>query len=189
MSMRNDLRSDLLHLPMLKTLPIPGRDVVLAQVMSGALSLVVSQVLLVGVAYAALTLTPGSSPVPAQVLVAGAIAAPALLLALNAANFTLHNGAALLFPGWVKLGEHGPGGIEATGQMMLTTVATLLGLVLLLVVPAAAGSVGYLAFSAELGTGVLVGLLIASAVLAAETWLMVSGLGRAFETVEPTQIG
>ena len=189
MSMRNDLRSDLLHLPMLKTLPIPGRDVVLAQVMSGALSLVVSQVLLVGVAYAALTFSPGSSPVPAQVLVAGAIAAPALLLALNVANFTLHNGAALLFPGWVKLGEHGPGGIEATGQMMLTTVATLLGLVLLLVVPAAAGGVGYLAFSTELGTGVLVGLLIASAVLAAETWLMVSGLGRAFETVEPTQIG
>ncbi|MCE9602923.1 MAG: putative ABC exporter domain-containing protein [Gemmatimonadetes bacterium] len=189
MSMRNDLRSDLLHLPMLKTLPIPGRDVVLAQVMSGALSVVVSQGLLACVAYAALTLSPGSSPVPAQVLVACAIAAPILLLALNAANFTLHNGAALLFPGWVKLGEYGPGGIEATGQMMLTTVATLLGLVLLLVLPAVAGGVGYLAFSAELGTGVLMGLLVATAILAAETWLMVSGLGRAFETVEPTQIG
>ena len=189
MSMRNDLRSDLLHLPMLKTLPIPGRDVVLAQVMSGALSLVGSQLLLAAVAYVALTVSPGSSPVPAQVLVACAIAAPLFLLTLNAANFTLHNGAALLFPGWVKLGEHGPGGIEATGQMMLTTVATLLGLVLLLVLPAVAGGVGFLAFSAELGTGVLVGLLAASAMLAAETWLMVSGLGRAFETVEPTQIG
>ena len=188
-SMRNDLRSDLLHLPMLKTLPIPGREVVLAQVMSGALSLVVSQVLLAGVAYAALTLSPGASPVPAHILVACAIAAPAFLLALNAANFTLHNGVALLFPGWVKLGEHGPGGIEATGQMMLTTVATGLGLALLLVVPAIAGGVGYLVFSAETGTGVLVGLLVASAVLAAETWFMVAGLGRAFETVEPAQIG
>jgi ABC-2 type transport system permease protein len=189
MSMRNDLRSDLLHLPMLKTLPIPGRDVVLAQVLSGALSVVVSQVLLAGVAYAALTLTPGSSPVPAPVLLACALAAPAFLLALNAANFTLHNGAALLFPGWVRLGEQGPGGIEATGQMMLTTLATMLGLVLLLVLPLVAGGAGFLVFSAEPGTGVLVGLLVASAILAAETWFMVSGLGRAFETVEPTQVG
>ena len=189
MTMRNDLRSDLLHLPMLKTLPIPGRDLVLAQVMSGALSLAVSQVLLVGVAYAALTLSPGASPVPAQLLVACAIAAPALLLALNTANFTLHNGTALLFPGWVKLGEHGPGGVEATGQMMLTTVATLLGLVLLLVIPAIAGGVGYLALSAEMGTGALVGLLVAAAVLAAETWFMIAGLGRAFDSVEPTQLG
>lgn len=189
MTMRNDLRSDLLHLPMLKTLPIPGRDVVLAQVMSGALSLVISQVLLAAVAYAALTFSPGASPVPAQVLVAGAIAAPAFLLALNAANFTLHNGTALLFPGWVKLGEHGPSGVEATGQMMLTTVVTLLGLALLLVLPAVGGAIGYFASGAELGTGVLVGLLIASTVLAAETWFMVSGLGGAFETVEPTQIG
>ena len=188
-SMRNDLRSDLLHLPMLKTLPIPGRHVVLAQVMSGALALAASQVLLVGVAYAALTLSPGKSPVPLQVIVACAIAAPAFLLALTAANFTLHNGLALLFPGWVKLGAHGPGGIEATGQMMLTSLAMLLGLALLLVVPAVAGGVGYLVFSTELGTATLVGLVVAAVVLAAETWFMVSGLGRAFETVEPTHLG
>lgn len=189
MTMRNDLRSDLLHLPMLKTLPIPGRDVVLAQVMSGSLSLAISQVLLAGVAYLSLTLAPGASPVPAQVLLACALAAPLFLVALNAANFTLHNGAALLFPGWVKLGEHGPGGFEATGQMMLTSVATLVSLALLLVLPALAGGVGYLVFSSELGTGVLVGLLVASAILAAETWFMVSGLGRAFEKVEPSQVG
>lgn len=189
MSMRNDLRSDLLHLPMLKTLPIPGRDVVLAQVMSGALSLVVSQMLLTGVAYIGLTFAPGTSPVPAQVLVACAIASPLFLLALNAANFTLHNGMALLFPGWVRLGERGPGGVEATGQMMLTSIATLVALALLLVVPALAGGLGYLAFSTEMGTGVLVGLLVAAAVLAAETWFMIAGLGRAFESVEPAQIG
>ncbi len=189
MTMRNDLRSDLLHLPMLKTLPIPGRDVVLAQVMSGSLSLAISQVLLAGIAYLALTLAPGASPVPAQVLLACTLAAPLFLVALNAANFTLHNGAALLFPGWVKLGEHGPGGFEATGQMMLTSVATLLGLALLLVLPALAGGIGYFVFSSELGTGVLVGLLAASAILAAETGFMVSGLGRAFEKVEPSQVG
>jgi hypothetical protein len=189
MTMRNDLRSDLLHLPMLKTLPIPGRDVVLAQVISGSLSLAISQVLLAGIAYLALTLAPGASPVPAQVLLACALAAPVFLVALNAANFTLHNGAALLFPSWVKLGEHGPGGFEATGQMMLTSLATLLGLELLLVLPALAGGIGYLVFSSEMGTGVLVGLLVASAILAAETWLMISGLGRAFEKVEPSQVG
>lgn len=189
MTMRNDLRSDLLHLPMLKTLPIPGRDVVLAQVISGSLSLAISQVLLAGIAYLALTLAPGASPVPAQVLLACALAAPVFLVALNAANFTLHNGAALLFPSWVKLGEHGPGGFEATGQMMLTSLATLLGLELLLVLPALAGGIGYLVFSSEMGTGVLVGLLVASAILAAETWFMVSGLGRAFERVEPSQVG
>jgi hypothetical protein len=122
-------------------------------------------------------------------LVAGAIGAPGFLVALNAANFTLHNGAALLYPGWVKLGEHGPGGIEATGQMMLTGVATLLGLALLLVLPALGGAVGYFVAGSDLGTGVLVGLVAATALLAAETWFMIAGLGRAFEKVEPTQVG
>ena len=43
LSLHDALPIYLLHLPMLKTLPIPGRDVVLAQVLSGALSVVVSQ--------------------------------------------------------------------------------------------------------------------------------------------------
>lgn len=188
-TMRNDLRSDLLHLPMLKTLPIPGRDVVLAQVLSGSLLLALSQVLLAGVAYVALTIAPGDSPLPPQLLVACAVAAPGFIVALNAANFTLHNGAALLYPGWVRLGEHGPGGIEATGQMMLTSVATLIGLALLLVVPALGGAIGYFVAGADLGTGVLVGLAVATALLAGETWLMIAGLGRAFEKVEPSQVG
>lgn len=189
MSMRNDLRSDLLHLPMLKSLPIAGRDVVLAQILSGALVLWFQQVLMLAPLFVALLIAPGASPVPPDALLAALLGLPPMLLALNAANFSLHNGLALLLPGWVKLGERGPSGVEATGQMMLTSVVMLLGLALLLVPPALGAGLGYLAAGGALGTQVLVGLVAAAAVLAAETWFVVRALGGAFERVEPLQVG
>ncbi len=189
MSMRNDLRSDLLHLPMLKTLPIAGREVVLAQVMSGALTIALPQVLLLVVSGVAALRAPAQVPLPAQAIPGVLVAAPPLLLALNAAHFSLHNGLALLFPGWVKLGERGPSGIEATGQMMLTSIATLLGLALLLFLPAVGATMAFVAARAELGTGVLLAGLVAAALLALETWAMIHALGGAFERVEPMHLG
>ena len=188
-TMRNDLRSDLLHLPMLKTLPISGRAIVLVQVLSGALAVTLPQLLCAAAAAVAMLRAPEPPGIPAPVIAGVLVGAPALLLAVNVANFTLHNGLALLFPGWVKLGERGPTGIEATGQMMLVSGATLLALALLLLLPVAVGAVGYFAFAREVGTGVVVALLAGSALLGLEAWLLMRGLGRAFARVEPMQVG
>lgn len=188
-TMRNDLRSDLLHLPMLKTLPISGRAIVLVQVLSGALVVTLPQLLCAAAAAVAMLRAPEPPGIPAPVIAGVLVGAPALLLAVNVANFTLHNGLALLLPGWVKLGERGPTGIEATGQMMLVSGATLLALALLLLLPVAVGAVGYFAFAREMGTGVVVALLAGSGVLGLEAWFLMRGLGRAFARVEPAQVG
>lgn len=187
-TLRNDLRSDLMHLPMLKTLPIPGRELVLAQVMSGALVVAVAQLLLLGVAAYAFSLAPGKPLVPTDIAIAVVLGAPFALAAVNTVNFTLHNGAALLFPGWVRLGEKGPSGFEATGQTMLTGIATLLALAVLLILPLLAGGGVFVAFTGERGSGVLGGILAGALVLGVEAWYMVGGLGRAFDKVEPMQV-
>lgn len=187
-TLRNDLRSDLMHLPMLKTLPIPGRDLVMAQVLSGALPIAVAQLLLVVVSAYAFSRAPGKQLVPTDVGLAVLLGAPFALVAINTANFTLHNGAALLFPGWVRLGERGPSGFEATGQMMLTGIATLLSLAVLLVLPLVVGAGVYFAFLGQRGSGVLGGILAGAAVLGVESWFLVAGLGRSFAKVEPMQV-
>lgn len=188
MTTRNDLRSDLLHLPMLKTLPMRGDVIVRAQVVSGALTAALPQLLLLAAALLALILESGEKRVPAPLLAAAAVGGPPLLLALNIANFSLHNGVALLFPGWVRLGERGPAGIEATGQMMLITGATLLSLALLLLLPALVGAVAWFAFGPEPGTALVTALLGGGLMLAAEAWGLVRALGIAFDRVEPMQV-
>ena len=188
MFLRNDLRSDLLNLPLLRTLPLRGRDLVLAEILSGATANAIAQTLLLIVAVFSIGMGESKLTVPVEARVALLVGAPALLLALNGVLFTLHNGAALLFPGWVRLGERGPSGFEATGQMMITSVATLLSLAVLLILPAIGGAIAFFLLSAQLGSAVLVACTVAAALLAGEVHLMVLGLGRAFDRVEPIQM-
>jgi hypothetical protein len=46
-----------------------------------------------------------------------------LLPAVNGLGMLLHNGAALLLPGWTHIGTGRPGGVEALGQNMLVLIA------------------------------------------------------------------
>jgi len=192
MTLRNDLRSDLLHLPMLKTMPMRGREVVLAQVASGAIPLAVAQYLTMLVAFAGAFASGGAeiaAKAPLDVAIAVALGAPLLLLGLNGVNFVIHNAIALLFPAWVKLGEHGAGGVEAMGQMMMTMIAVLLCLALSLVLPAAAGAVLFFAFKAQVAVATAVCVVGAGAALVAECYGLAALLGGAFERVEPSQVG
>lgn len=186
--MRNDLRSDLLQLPMLKTLPIRGDALVRAQVLSGAIAIATPVILLLWVALLAASLARGEYAVPAELVAALAVGGPPFLLVLTAATFTLHNGVALLLPGWVRLGEKGPTGIEATGQMMLVSVGQLVAVALLLIAPVLVGGLAWFAAAGELGTAVVTALLGGALVLAGEAWLLLRGLGRAFDRIEPSQV-
>ena len=95
-SMRNDLRSELLHLSLLKTLPLRGRDIVLAEVSSSVLPVAVMEYLLVLASLVALGYA--GSPVTQPIRMALALSAPVLLLGLSGAVFMIHNALALLFP-------------------------------------------------------------------------------------------
>jgi hypothetical protein len=187
MILRNDLRADLLQLQLLKTLPLRARDVVLVQVLGTSGAMWVGQVLMVLIGGAALSTTALAAKIPGGVLAAALIGTPALLLALNAANFTIHNGAAVLFPGWVRLGETPSGGVEAMGQMMMIGLATILALVLLLVAPAIVGTIVVAFLRGAPAAAVAAGALTAAAVLAGEVYLLILGLARAYDRVEPLQ--
>lgn len=185
---RNDLRADLLHLPMLKTLPLTGRQIVTAQILSGALPVALGQLLLLIAALIANAQLHGKDSVPPWLLTGLAVTSPVVLVALNAANFAIHNGLALLFPAWIKLGAGGPGGIETMGLGILTFLVLAIALLLLLLLPAGVVAGFYLGIGAHQVTAVAAALGVGSAVLAGEVWVLTAALGRAFQRVEPTQV-
>ncbi|HYV98618.1 MAG TPA: putative ABC exporter domain-containing protein [Gemmatimonadaceae bacterium] len=185
---RNDLRSDMLHLPFLKTVPLRGREIVLAEVASGALPLTALQLVLVGIA--AIALSMSASPVVVSATFRGAllVSAPFVLLAFNGAVFALLNGTAVLFPAWIKLGPTGGGGIELMGQAMMSMFGVLICVLLLLVAPVA-GVAAIFSFLEPTGLVAIAGTVIAgAAILAAEAYGIIALLGRSFERAEPSSV-
>lgn len=187
MSMRNDLRNELLHLSLLKTLPLRGRDVVLAEVASGALPLALMQFLLGLVALASFAFTNEAS-LPTGVRLAVITAAPVLLLGLNGAIFMIHNGIALLFPGWIRLGSAGGGGIEMMGMGMITLAIALVMLLALLLAPALALAIVVGVLRQRLALALLLGGWLAGLLLVAETIGCARALGGSLDRIEPTAV-
>jgi hypothetical protein len=184
---RNDLRQDLLSLSLIKTYPLRGRLIVLAELVSPAVLLTLFQVVC-GVA-AGLALPADAR---ARILVLPAITlmacAPLALLVLNAANFAIQNGTALVFPSWARLGSN-PAGLEAMGQTVLFALASLLALALSLVVPVGVGASVYVLTTGWYGDLTVVAALMAGVlVLAIEIALIVAALGDVLERTEPSAI-
>ena len=183
---RNDLRQDLLHLALLRTWPLRGPTMVAAQMASPTIVLTVFQLGLVAAACAA---------VPMAVLdhwghgtlIAALVAVPLVSLALNAANVAIQNGAALMFPTWVRLGADS-GGIEAIGQNLLMMIGSMVALVLCLIGPVAAAGV-VRTLMADLGpVSFVAAAAVAAVALGLETYAMVLALGNLFERTDPTAI-
>jgi ABC-2 type transport system permease protein len=189
-SFRSDLRSDMTHLPLLKSLPLRGTDLVLAEVASGALPLAAAQFVLLLVAELALNSSVRHSVrVPADVALGALVAAPVLLLAVNGAMFTIFNGTAVLFPAWVRLGPAAATGIEAMGQNLLATVGSMVVLGVLLILPAAAGGAVFFLWRVHAGLAFALAGNAGGAVLLLETYGILARLGRAFDRAEPTLVG
>lgn len=181
---RNDLRQDMQHLPLLKSLPIAPGDLMVAEVVSGALPMAVLQQTLLVVAFAASIGLP-SLPLDGSTRLALLIASPIAVLALNGALLTIQNGTAVLFPGWIRLGPAANTGVEALGQNLLASVSNLVSLAVALVIPAVvAFGTASLAGQPRAVTLALI-VIIASAILALETYGALRLLGRAFAKAEP----
>jgi hypothetical protein len=105
---------------------------------------------------------------------------------LNALTLTVQNATALLFPDWVRLGPERTGGVEAIGQNLLTTVASLFALVLALVLPLlVGGGVGYAVWlRAGLAPAVVVGSVLFAALVVAELYGALTWLGGVFEKTD-----
>lgn len=187
--LRNDLRTDLPRLEVLRTYPIAAGRLVAAEIASCALVLSALELLLLGAIFIVQLRNPD---VDLSILDRLALftAAALALPALNALGASLHNAAALLLPAWIPLGADRKPGIEAMGQLYLTILVTLVALALLLLLPVLAGALIMLTFVGQYGLWSAVpAVLAASAVAAGELALILRWLGRVFDRTEPSVVG
>lgn len=184
---RFDLRLDLPQLAVLKTFPISGRRLVMAEVAGGTILHTITIWSLIAIP-AFIVLRGLSNPIGTESPGAFIVALLLSIPALNALFFTIHNGTALLFPAWVRLGVE-PGRFEAMGQNMLTMGATTLAALVALVFPIGLGA---LAFWLTHGFGVwialMTGVLTGVAVLIAELGPALYWLGSVFERIEVGEV-
>lgn len=182
---RNDLRSDLLKLDLLRSYPLPGGVVVAAETAASTLVLTALQLALLLVAYLAFLGNAWMEP-NLEVRTAALLAAVVCLPGVNYLGMLIQNGTALLFPAWVHLGSGRPGGVEALGQNMLMIVAYSALLAAGLAVPGTLSAVVWLLLRDSLGWGAgAPAAVVLLATIAVESAFIVRWLGGVFERTDP----
>ncbi len=185
---RNDLRMDLPRLPVLKTWPITGRELLVGELLAPWVVLSIVVWFLLAVAFAlspAWSVGPGDSFGRAAVALAGAILAPMLI----AGQLIVQNAAVVLFPGWVATGGARARGVEAMGQNLLMFAATLLALAVgVLPALAVAGALGWIFYLFIGWPGALPAAVVFAGILVGEAMLALTWLGRVLERTEPSQV-
>jgi ABC-2 type transport system permease protein len=187
-ALRDDLRSDLPRLALLRTFPLSGERIVTMEVMAVAIPVALMQWLFLLVALVA---SLGEAAIPGGVgaRVALALAAAVFLPLVGLAGTWVQNAVALLFPDWVPTGRQRGAGVESTGQGMLLFGASIIVTLLLMVVPMIAA-----AAMAVVGRGLGVWALVpAAAVGAGVLWVemrvLLRWLGGVFERTDPVEAG
>lgn len=184
---RDDLRTDLQHIDLLKTYPVPGWGIILGEVLGPAAVLAILQLILVLLATGILPSVEDHPWTLPQRIYVGTAAA-LLLPCLSFIGVLVQNAAVLLLPGWIHLGREHQHGVEAMGQRLISSLATVLSL-LIAALPAA------VLFLATWFAGYwLIGLAIAPvAALVAAVGLLAEGaagifwLGRIFDRFDPAK--
>jgi hypothetical protein len=186
---RNDLRGDLLKLDLLRSYPVSGRTIVTAEVAASASVLTLIELSLLLFAYVAFLGNTGLE-LGLGLRTAIFVGAVFCLPAISFMGMLIQNSAAVLYPDWVHLGGHRPGGVEALGQNMLAMIAFVALLALTLAVPAgAAGAVLFL-LEPSLGFWAAVPAVVAAlAVVAVEARVAVEWLGKVFDRTDPPGAG
>ena len=186
MMMRNDLRQDLAHLAVLKTWPVRGVAIVRgellapAAVLSALACLIIATAAMLSPDSAARSLAADGTP-RLSVAIAAMLAAPALILT----QLVVYNGIAILFPGWIRIGQARTPGVEMMGQSMLMMVGVLLAVAGALIPAVLIAMLAGFALQAAAGAAPLVVMAaILSMVLIGECLLAVVGLGAALDRTD-----
>jgi putative ABC exporter len=182
---RNDLRSDLLKLDLLRSYPLAGRAVIAAETAASTVVLTALQIGLLLVAYFAFL--GNANMYPSLGLRTLALAtAVACLPGINYLGLLIQNGAALLFPAWIQLGSGRPGGVEALGQNMLIIVAYSALLAVGLSLPGMLALLAFALLRDSVGWWAIVpGVAVLLAGLAVEVAALLRWLGGVFESTDP----
>ena len=116
---------------------------------------------------------------------AAAVLAPALV----AAQLTIQNAAAVLFPAWVPLGDQRPRGLDAMGQRLIMLGATWLLLIVTVLPGAIVAVVVWFGLRPLAGPAAVVpAAACCAAVVAAEVLLATEALGPAYEALDATTL-
>ena len=184
---RHDLRQDLLSLSLLKTYPLRGTQIVLAELAPPTIAITAFQTALVAIMLASV---PSSARTALAAVPLGVVALTAIfaLGAINAMSAAIQNAAALLFPAWVQLGVRNPG-IESLGQNVLSSLGVVFALGITCVLPLVAGALVWVLTQTLFDDVTMVAAVLAATfVLAAEVALAVLPLGSLFERTEPSAV-
>jgi ABC-2 type transport system permease protein len=186
---RNDLRGDLLKLDLLRSYPLRGRSVVIAEVAASTLMLTAIQLGISAIAY--LAFLGNQSMVPdLEERTLLLLAAVVFLPAINLLGMLIQNGAALLYPAWVRLGAGRAGGVEALGQNLLMIVAFIGLLGITLALPVGLGGGAFLLLRPAVNNwAVLPATVLVLSTVAFQAVLIVNWLGRIFERTDPAGAG
>jgi ABC-2 type transport system permease protein len=181
MMIRDDLRSDLLQMELLKTYPLPGWTIVLGEVLMPSAVLAAIQWVLLLVA-AVLIPAIGSIQPTFSLRVLVGLSAALLLPCFSMIGVLIQNAVALIWPGWIELGKANRRGIEAMGQRLITMVATLLTLIVAVIPAAIIFGIIYFLGSMVIGITVMpIAALAAALSLLAEAGFAILWLGHIFE--------
>ena len=186
---RQDFRSDLEQMDLLKTLPLPSWQVVLGQLLAPIVILTSVQWLLLGIALAGSfgAVTPGNFSLDPWRIPA-ALALALILPGINALVVLMPNAVALLFPAWAGSNQGRGGGVEVMGQRLVFGVGLILTLLIGLFPATLVG--GAVWFIAQLVLGpawaVPVAAVPALTILLTESAAGIWGLAKAFERYDVT---
>lgn len=190
-ALQNDLRQDVAYLAILRTYPLSGTRIVMAEIASSVVPLLVAQLALISLACLI-----GPARLEGQEI---GIAPRVMLFALSAVVLpaldgtaaTIGNGMALLFPTTRALGTAvGGAGTDGLGQIVVARVAAILASCLALLVPAAAAFGVYWAASAVTTpvTATVLAIATAVAAYAVQLYAMIRWVGRVFERTDATAV-
>jgi ABC-2 type transport system permease protein len=186
-ALRIDMRQDLRHLELLKTWPVKASAVIRGELLWPGVLLTGASWALVAVALilSAAVFTHVSAATRVAVAIAIAILAPALIFA----QFTIHNGVALLFPAWVPLGNQRPRGLDAMGQRLILLGGTWILLIVTALPGAVGGGLVWLALRHVLGAAAFVpAAFVFTTVVVLEVLMASEALGPAYERLDITAV-
>jgi ABC-2 type transport system permease protein len=191
MAFQNDLRQDVAYLAVLRTYPLSGVRIVVAEVASSVLPLLVAQLGLVTLACVVCPARVGGQEVGLGPRFAVFGLSALVLPALDATSATIGNAMALLFPTARALGPAvGGAGAEGAGQIVLARIASVLASLAALLLPAGVAT-GVYWLAKLVASPSIAGLLAVVAVIVAyggQLYGMIRWLGRVFERTDAVAV-
>jgi hypothetical protein len=186
-AMRSDLRGDLPHLELLRTWPVRGSAVIRGEILwpSALLTCAAWLALVCAAIFSEAAFPTLDVKSRLSLAVAAILVAPVLI----AAQFTVHNAAAVMFPAWVPTGRQRPRGFDAMGQRLILFGGVVIALAVIVGPGAIAGALVTFVFYRVIGLVSLVPAAVACVLLVAiEVLVITEMLGAAYDRIDLSQV-